>query len=172
MHPIYTIGHSTRPINDFIEILSHYGIDLLVDIRTMPRSRRVPDFNIETLPQSLKDIGISYLHMASLGGLRKAEKDSKNSGWRNVSFRGYADYMQTDAFKEGIEELLGYAKEHTLALMCAEAVPWRCHRSLVGDVLLVRGVEVIDIFDIKTAKQEALTPFAKVSGTAITYPPV
>jgi len=171
MEVIYTIGHSTRPVSEFVDILKYYGISLLVDIRTVPRSRHMPDYNLDTLPAILKKEGIGHKYMASLGGLRKPKADSVNGGWRNKSFRGYADYMQTDDFRAGVEELMQDAKEETVAIMCAEAVPWRCHRSLVGDALIVRGVKVMDIFDQKTLKPETITSFAKVEDKSITYPP-
>lgn len=167
---VYTIGHSTRDVAEFVDILKQYSIDLLVDVRTMPRSRRVPQFNSEELAKSLTGHGIDYLHLAELGGLRSTNKDSINTAWRNKSFRGYADYMQTDEFAAGIDKLINHAKSHTVAIMCAEAVPWRCHRSLVGDALLVRGVKVVDIFDKNKSKEETLTSFAKVDGLVITYP--
>jgi uncharacterized protein (DUF488 family) len=170
MNVVYTIGHSTRDLEEFVSILKTYKVEVLVDVRTMPRSRHVPQFNIDTLPEVLEKEGIEYLHMEKLGGLRKTLKDSSNTAWRNKSFRGYADYMQTDAFKSGVEDLLRLGKDKTLALMCAEAVPWRCHRSLIGDALIVRGVEVCDIFDSKKAVPEKLTDFADVQGLEITYP--
>lgn len=171
MNCVYTIGHSTRPVAEFLKILEHYKITLLVDIRTVPRSRHMPAYNLETLPTLLKQKGIKHAYMDSLGGLRKTNKDSLNKGWRNLSFRGYADYMQTKEFKDAITELIEIAQKDTVAIMCAEAVPWRCHRSLVGDALLVRGVDVLDIFNLKTVKREAVTSFAKVKGTNIIYPP-
>lgn len=143
---------------------------MLVDVRTVPRSRTNPQFNKEMLEKSLPKVGVSYTHNAKLGGLRHAKKDSINQGWHNASFRGYADYMQTDDFLQGLEELLAFTKKHTVVIMCAETLPWRCHRSMVGDALLVRGYEVLDIFDSKNTKPEKLTGFAKVDGTTITYP--
>ncbi len=169
---IYTIGHSTRELDEFIGILQSYGIDFLADVRTVPRSRRVPHFNTDTLPHELEKAGIGYAHLEKLGGLRKTTAASPNKAWRNASFRGYADYMQTPEFAEGIAELLALAQERTVAIMCAEAVPWRCHRSLVGDALLVRGITVIDIFDARKSQPEKITSFAEVSGTTITYPEV
>lgn len=168
---VYTIGHSTREIAEFIEILKRYDIRLLVDVRTVPRSRHTPQFNGDSLEGELKKHGIDYTHVAKLGGLRHAAKDSVNTGWRNTSFRGYADYMQTTGFKEGIGELLELANSTTAAIMCAEAVPWRCHRSLIGDALLVRNAEVVDIFDKNKTQKEQLTSFARVDGADITYPP-
>lgn len=171
MKKVYTVGHSTRPLPEFVELLQRYGIELLIDVRTIARSRHVPQYNIETLPASLAESGINHRYIENLGGLRRTSKNSPNTGWRNKSFRGYADYMQTDSFKAGVEELMQFASDSTVAIMCAEAVPWRCHRSLIGDALLVRGIEVIDIFDQKKAVPETLTSFAHVSALDITYPP-
>lgn len=168
---IYTIGHSTRPIEEFISLLEAYGIKQLVDIRTVPGSRHNPQYGQKALESSLAADGIAYVYMKELGGLRKTVHDSVNMGWRNASFRGYADYMQTPAFAAGIKTLITLAKRAPTAIMCAEAVPWRCHRSLVGDALLARGVEVLDIMSMTSAKEHALTPFADVHGTGITYPP-
>lgn len=167
---IYTIGHSTRELDDFIATLQHYGVLQLVDVRSVPRSRHTPQFNAETLGNALKEHGIDYQHLAELGGLRYSKKGSINMGWRNTSFRGYADYMQTDEFTHGLDTLLALARQKTTAIMCAEAVPWRCHRSMIGDALLIRGVEVIDIFDERKSEPEKVTAFAKVDGTTITYP--
>lgn len=167
---IYTIGHSTRPADEFTRILHTYGIELLADIRTVPRSRKNPQYDQEELKRLLRGARISYRHLAGLGGLRHAHKDSPNAGWRNASFRGYADYMQTPEFARAVEELIGMAEERTTAIMCAEAVPWRCHRSLVGDALLVRGVDVQDIFSETQARAHKMTPWAKVKGVEITYP--
>lgn len=167
---IYTIGHSTRELAELTEILKHYGINLLVDVRSVPRSRHTPQFNEDNLTKEMPKQGIDYRHLASLGGLRHTSKDSINLGWHNASFRGYADYMQTSDFASGISELLELASAKTVAIMCAEAVPWRCHRSLIGDALLVRNIEVLDIFDAKKTQVEKLTSFAKVGGTKITYP--
>jgi uncharacterized protein (DUF488 family) len=144
---------------------------LVVDVRTIPRSRHNPQFNENSLPDSLKKAGIGYVHMPGLGGLRHAKHNSANTGWRNASFRGYADYMQTPEFEKQIEELIQLAKGHRIALMCAEAVPWRCHRSLVADALSVRAIPVIDILSETSWRRHKLTPFARVDGTAITYPP-
>ena len=167
---IYTIGHSTRPVEEFIEILKAYRVNLLVDIRTIPRSRHNPQYEETALQEALENQKIGYLHLAALGGLRHARKDSINTGWKNLSFRGYADYMQTEEFSVAINELMALTKEKTVAIMCAEAVPWRCHRSLVGDALLVRGIEVVDILSETSAKPHKLTPWAKVDGTCVTYP--
>jgi uncharacterized protein (DUF488 family) len=171
MLTIYTIGHSTRPIDEFISLLNAYGIRQLVDIRTIPKSRHNPQFMQESLEKSLTAAGISYIYMKDLGGLRHSHKDSVNMGWRNRSFRSYADYMQTDAFKAAVEELITLTEKAPTAIMCAEAVPWRCHRSLVGDALLIRGVRVFDIMSATNAPEHKLTSFAHVDGTNITYPP-
>lgn len=171
MAPVYTIGHSTRPLEEFVQVLQHYGIDMLVDIRTVPRSRHNPQFEQQALSKTLPEHGIRYTHMRSLGGLRHARKDSINTGWKNASFRGYADYMQTEEFASAVSELIALAVQNTTAIMCAEAVPWRCHRSLVGDALEARGIEVIDIISGSSAKPHKMTPWAHVEGTRVTYPP-
>jgi uncharacterized protein (DUF488 family) len=169
---IYTIGHSTRELAEFTEILKTFKIGLLVDVRSVPRSRHTPQFNADNLAEALPQAGIGYIHVGSLGGLRHTVKDSVNLGWHNTSFRGYADYMQMADFAAGIDELLGLAKDKTVAIMCAEAVPWRCHRSLIGDALLIRGIEVIDIFDQHKTQPEKLTSFADVQEGRITYPEI
>ena len=150
--------------------MKHYGIEQLVDVRTVPKSRHVPQFNSESLASALGNHGIDYVHLKTLGGLRHAKKDSINVGWRNASFRGYADYMATDEFAQGIGRLIDLAKAKRTVIMCAEAVPWRCHRSLVGDALLVRGVQVEDIMSVTSSRPHKLTEFAKVDGQQITYP--
>lgn len=167
---IFTVGHSTHPIDQFIELLLSQGIEQLIDIRTIPKSRHNPQFNSEALAEALRAAGIRYVHIAELGGLRHARRDSINLGWRNASFRGYADYMQTPEFEAGLERATRLAEARPSALMCAEAVPWRCHRSLVSDALLVRGVRVAHITSHAQPKAHALTPFAHVCGTQITYP--
>jgi Protein of unknown function, DUF488 len=168
---ILTIGHSTHPIEEFIALLKNYGVEQLVDVRTVPKSRHVPQFNSDALQTSLHEQGIGYVHLKALGGLRHAKKDSTNTGWRNSSFRGYADYMATEEFAQGIDRLIELAKEKRTVIMCAEAVPWRCHRSLVGDALLVRGITVEDIKSTTSSREHKLTEFAKVEGHQITYPP-
>ena len=168
---IYTVGHSTHSLEEFLDLLRHYSILRLVDVRTIPRSRHNPQFNKETLSTVLRNRRIGYRHMKELGGLRRARPDSPNTGWQNASFRGYADYMQTGSFAAGVGKLIQLLKEKTTAIMCAEAVPWRCHRSLIGDALVVRGIEVRDIFSLTNVRPHALTPMARVRGTAITYPP-
>lgn len=167
---IYTIGHSTRELDEFIAILKQYDIQLLADVRSVPRSRHTPQFNRETLGDELGKHDIAYQHLSKLGGLRHTTKESINMGWRNTSFRGYADYMQTEQFTRGLNELLALAGDKTTAIMCAEAVPWRCHRSMIGDALLIRDIEVIDIFDEHKTQPEKVTAFAQVRDTAITYP--
>jgi uncharacterized protein (DUF488 family) len=164
------IGHSTRPIGEFIELLRSHGVEQLIDIRTIPKSRRNPHFNSEALAASLGAAGIRYVHLKELGGLRHARSDSINLGWRNASFRGYADYMQTPEFEAGLERAIRVTKEKRSALMCAEAVPWRCHRSLVADALVVRGIRVAHITSQAEPKEHTLTPFARVHGAQITYP--
>jgi uncharacterized protein (DUF488 family) len=167
---IFTIGHSTHAFDAFVAMLKAHDVTQLVDVRTVPKSRRVPQYNSESLAKTLPAHGIEYVHLKALGGLRRARKDSVNSGWRNASFRGYADYMATEEFQQGIDRLLQLAGAKRSAIMCAEAVPWRCHRGLIGDALLVRGLRVEDIMSAKLAREHALTPFAKVRGLEITYP--
>jgi uncharacterized protein (DUF488 family) len=168
---LYTIGHSTRPIDEFIGLLQQHAITTLVDIRTIPQSRRHPQFGQESLRASLESAGIEYIHMKGLGGLRKPAKDSANGAWRNAAFRGYADYMQTKEFAGSIDELVAVAARAPTAIMCAEAVPWRCHRSLAADALLARDLGVVDILSSTVARPHALTWFARVAGTSVTYPP-
>ena len=169
---IATVGHSTHPIEEFIGILQAHGIHQLVDVRTMPRSRRVPQFNKENLADSLQAAGMLYHHLPGLGGLRHAKRDSTNKGWRNASFRGYADYMQTPEFRENVEKLVELAAHSPTAIMCAEAVPWRCHRSLIADALLARGIVTTEILSAKQSRPHTLTPFAQVSGMEVTYPAI
>ena len=167
---VLTIGHSTHTLEEFIRLLHAHGATRVVDVRTVPRSRHNPQFNKDSLPGSLKKAGLGYVHMPGLGGLRHAKRDSLNVGWRNASFRGYADYMQTPEFEQSLEELIRLANRRRIALMCAEAVPWRCHRSLIADALLVRGIRTEDIMSPTRLQVHALTPFARVRGTTITYP--
>jgi uncharacterized protein (DUF488 family) len=168
---IFTVGHSTLPIERFIALLHIYGIKCLADIRTVPRSRHNPQFNGDALDPALKREHIEYVPLSALGGLRHARKDSLNMGWRNDSFRGYADYMQTKAFEEGLKTLIEMSRGERTAIMCAEAVPWRCHRSLVADALSVRGIPVVEILSESSYRDHKLTLFAHVEGTTITYPP-
>jgi uncharacterized protein (DUF488 family) len=167
---VLTIGHSTHPLEAFIRLLQAHGVTRVVDVRTVPRSRHNPQFNKASLPGSLKKAGLGYVHLPGLGGLRHAKHDSPNAGWRNASFRGYADYMQTPEFAQSLEEVVRLATEDQIVLMCAEAVPWRCHRSLIADALLVRGIRTEDIMSATRRQVHTLTPFATVRGTAITYP--
>ncbi len=168
---VLTVGHSTRPLVEFIDLLKAHAVTRLVDVRTVPRSRHNPQFNRDTFPGALERAGIGYTHVAGLGGLRRADPESPNKGWRNASFRGYADYMQTAEFARSLDDLVDLAKGERIALMCAEAVPWRCHRSLIADALVVRGIRVEEIVGSTGCRVHALTPFARVDGTAITYPP-
>jgi len=168
---IFTVGHSTLPIERFVGLLHAYGIETLTDIRTVPRSRHNPQFNGDALADALKPENIEYVLLPALGGLRHARKDSPNTGWRNTSFRGYADYMQTEAFEEGLATLIHMSRQKRVAIMCAEAVPWRCHRSLVADALSVRGIPAVEILSESSYRMHKLTPFAQVEGTQITYPP-
>ena len=167
---ICTIGHSTHPLDEFVNLLKKNEVTHLLDVRTVPRSRHNPQFNKETLPDSLGAAGVKYTHLPGLGGLRHARKDSINEGWRNASFRGYADYMQTQEFVENVNRVIELAAHDHCALMCAEAVPWRCHRSLIADALVVRGVRVEDIIDNHGRKPHSLTPWAQTDGLKIFYP--
>ena len=167
---VLTIGHSTRTVEEFIGLLKAHAVSGVIDVRTVPRSRHNPWFNKASLPRVLHKAGLGYMHLPGLGGLRHAERDSLNVGWRNASFRGYADYMQTPDFEQSLEELIRLAKRDRIVLMCAEAVPWRCHRSLIADALLVRGIRTEDIMSPNRRQVHTLTPFAKVRGTTITYP--
>ncbi len=167
---VYAIGHSTRAIDDFIEILQAHSISILVDIRTIPKSRHNPQFNEDELKRSIEGKGITYMHLRELGGLRKAKKDSINTGWKNASFRGFADYMQTREFVSAIRKLMQVAKQSHVAIMCAEGNPFRCHRSLVADALTVRKMRVLHISSRTSVREHTLTKFAKVNGTRIIYP--
>ena len=162
MPKLYTIGHSTHTIEEFISILHAHKIDHLVDIRTVPKSRHVPWFNEQELSETLKQQGIQYTHLERLGGLRHTHKDSINLGWHNASFRGFADYMQTPEFFEGRKQLNGLMRGHRVAIMCAEAVPWRCHRSLIADAEVVRHIKVMHIMGLSSVHPHKLTPFAVV----------
>lgn len=168
---VFTVGHSTLPIERFVDLLRVYGIEQLGDIRTVPRSRHNPQFNAAALAVSLGAAGVAYLPMPALGGLRHPHRDSVNGGWRNKSFRGYADYMQTAEFREAVDALIRAGSRRRTAIMCAESVPWRCHRSLVADALDVRGIAAVEILSETSWRMHKLTAFAKVDGTSITYPP-
>jgi uncharacterized protein (DUF488 family) len=167
---IFTVGHSTRSIDGFVELLRAHGVRGIVDIRTIPRSRHNPQFNADLLEHSLEQKGMSYKHIKELGGLRHARKDSPNLGWRNASFRGFADYMATPEFSEGLESLIEIAIARETSLMCAEAVPWRCHRSLIGDALTKKGWIVRDIMSRTVATRHLLTPFLKTKNGQLIYP--
>ena len=167
---VLSIGHSTRPLEQFIQLLQAHGVEVLADVRTVPRSRHNPQFNRETLPAALGGAHIEYRHMPGLGGLRHARKDSINRGWENLSFRGFADYMQTEAFEASLDELLSLSRTRRVALMCAESVPWRCHRSLIADALVARGMPVRHIIGAGRAHPHRLTTFATVEGARVTYP--
>jgi uncharacterized protein (DUF488 family) len=168
---VFTVGHSTMPIERFIALLQTYGVKRLVDIRSAPRSRHNPQFNDTSLAGSLTARQIEWVHIQALGGLRRAHKDSPNTGWRNESFRGYADYMQSEEFRDALETLIRMSRQERAAIMCAEAVPWRCHRSLVADALTVRGIPAVEILSESSYRMHKLAPFARVEGTRITYPP-
>jgi uncharacterized protein (DUF488 family) len=168
---IFTIGHSTRTFDELVEILRAHGVRAVADVRLIPKSRRYPHFSNEFLAAHLPGADIAYLPFKHLGGRRRPAKDSPNTGWRNESFRGYADFLQTPAFETALDELMTAARERPTTTMCAEAVPWRCHRSLISDALLVRGWEVLDLYDAKKATPHKLTKFAKVTGRRILYPP-
>jgi uncharacterized protein (DUF488 family) len=167
---ILTVGHSTHPIQSFLEILSAHGVEQLADVRTIPKSRHNPQFSSEALAHELKRHGISYIHMPGLGGLRQPRKDSINSGWKNASFRGYADYMQTPQFDESLRELIARAGQCRTAIMCAEAVPWRCPRSLIADALAARGIAVEHVMSKSSRKPHTFTPFARIEAEVVTYP--
>jgi uncharacterized protein (DUF488 family) len=167
---VFTIGHSTRTWKDFLEILRAHRVKRIIDIRSIPRSRHNPQFNRETLSTKLRAARIGYVHLRKLGGLRHARRDSANVGWRNAPFRGFADYMQTSEFDAGLHRLMKLAKQKRSAIMCAEAVPWRCHRSLIADALTVRRFRVKDILSVKRSQIHSIIPFARVQGHCITYP--
>jgi uncharacterized protein (DUF488 family) len=166
---IFTIGHSTRPLDEFIALLAAHRVGQLVDIRSIPRSRRHPHFSSDSLSASLRDAAIVYRHSPALGGMRKPRRDSRNGAWRVEGFRGYADYMETEAFRTAVSELVTFADAAPTATMCAEAVWWRCHRQLVADALVARGIEVRHITSASTATPHALTDFAQVTDGVVTY---
>ncbi len=168
---VMTIGHSNRPLEIFIRLLQAHGVERLIDVRTIPHSKHNPQFNREKLPKDLRAAKIQYRHTPELGGLRHARRDSPNGGWNSPSFRGFADYMQTREFESGVKLLMKFAREKQIAVMCAEAVPWRCHRSLIADALTARGIMVEHIITKTFRRTHPLTPFARVTGKQITYPP-
>jgi uncharacterized protein (DUF488 family) len=167
---VLTVGHSTRTAEEFIHLLKAHGVERLVDVRTVARSRHNPQFNRDQLSPALHTSRIHYRYMPGLGGFRHARKDSINTGWHNLSFRGYADYMQTPEFRTALDELIELAKQERTAVMCAEAVPWRCHRSLIADALLARGIEVREISGASRTRLHTMTPWAQVNGTRVSYP--
>jgi uncharacterized protein (DUF488 family) len=167
---IWTVGHSTRPLDALIALLKAHGIQHVVDVRAFPYSRRNPQFHITAFTTSLQQTGLSYHHLPLLGGRRKSRPDSFNRGWRNLSFRGYADYMQTEPFQRGLSELMALAADGPTAIMCAEAVPWRCHRSLIADALVSREWSVRHIMSPTKADLHRLTPFAVLEHGALMYP--
>lgn len=167
---MFTIGHSTHSLDEFVELLRSHGVDHLVDIRTVPRSRTNPQYNLDALPDGLAGHGIGHEYIKRLGGLRKVRPDSVNTAWRNKSFQGYADHMGSQEFAEGIAELEALVRDHTVAIMCAEAVWWRCHRSMVAEAMLVRGHDVQHIMPDGRLTPATLRDFAVVDGTSITYP--
>ena len=167
---IFTIGHSNRPIEEFLGLLAAHQVGLLADVRKMPGSRANPQFGGAALEKSLRSANVAYVHQPGLGGLRRGTKDSPNGGWRNASFRAFADYMLTPEFNAALAELLQHAAEKKTAIMCSEAVPWRCHRSLIADALVVRGIPVEHIMTKTRTDQHQLHDFARVTGTRITYP--
>lgn len=171
MSVVHTVGHSTRTVEELVTTLREHGVRRLVDVRTVPKSRRNPQFHRDALAPSLRAHGITYRWVRALGGLRRARPDSVNGAWRNASFRGYADHMQTNEFQDAVDDLVARSHHDDLVIMCAEAVPWRCHRSLIGDALVVRGVEVRDIVSTAPARPHTLTSFARVDGTRVWYPP-
>lgn len=168
---VFTIGHSTRSLEAFIGLLRINAVQQVVDIRTIPRSRHNPQFNKEVLPANLAASDIRYTHMPGLGGLRHVRADSPNKGWHNASFQGFADYMQTREFDENLGRLMELIPVQMVALMCAEAMPWRCHRSLIADALAVRQITVGHIIDPRNVRMHTITSWARVSGTSVTYPP-
>ncbi len=167
---VLTIGHSTRTLEAFLHLLQAHAVKRVVDVRTVPRSRHNAQFNRETLPDALQAAGIGYTHMGGLGGLRHPRSDSPNTAWRNASFRGFADYMQTPEFRARLKAVMTFARKQRIALMCAEAVPWRCHRALIADVLVARGVSVRHIMTPTRAEPHTVTPWARVEGESVTYP--
>jgi uncharacterized protein (DUF488 family) len=167
---VFTIGHSTRTLDELVAMLQSFDITVLADIRTIPRSRHNPQFNADALATALPALGLRYVHFKGLGGLRKPLTDSPNQGWRNTSFRGYADYMATDDFELALAQLHELAGAGRVVIMCAEAVQWRCHRSLVADALVARGAHVEHISALSRSRPHRMTPFAKVRGERVTYP--
>jgi uncharacterized protein (DUF488 family) len=167
---IYTIGHSTRAFDELVDLLRANGVAQLADVRSMPRSRRHPHFSIERLSVALPPAGITYRHVPGLGGMRKPRPDSINTAWRHPGFRGYADYLTAPAFAAGLAELMSWGRDQPTAVMCAEAVWWRCHRQLIADALIARGVEVRHIMTKAAPQAHELTEFARIEKGQVTYP--
>lgn len=167
---VFTIGHSTRTIEAFLRLLTAHGVQRLIDVRTIPKSRHNPQFHRDRLMPALRRAGIRYRHLPGLGGLRRPRPDSLNAGWRNSNFRGYADYMQTPAFARALDRCLEFAAAERVVLMCAEAVPWRCHRSLIADALIARGIEAREITSGIRTRPHTVTPFARIEGGRVIYP--
>jgi len=170
MMTVLTIGHSTRAIAEFMRLLEAHGVERVLDVRRIPRSAHNPQFSRERLARALRRAGIHYRHMPGLGGRRHPRRDSINTGWRNASFRGYADYMQTETFSRSLDRCISFARREQVALMCAEAVPWRCHRSLIADALAARGIAVHEIVSGVRTRAHAVTPWALIKGTRVIYP--
>jgi uncharacterized protein (DUF488 family) len=167
---IYTVGHSTRTVEDFITLMKAYAIETVIDVRKVAKSRHNPQYSEDALSKSLAEHNISYMRLEGLGGRRHTTKESMNKAWENLSFRGYADYLQTPEFADSINQLIKVAAEKQSVIMCAETLPWRCHRSLIGDALVIRNIAVEDIISEKSCKPHKLTSFAQVNGNTITYP--
>lgn len=167
---LLTIGHSTHTLKAFTDLLQKYAVEQIIDVRTIPRSRHNPQFNFNTLPQDLRAKSIDYVHMPVLGGLRRPNPDSVNTGWRNAGFRGFADYLQTQKFEKNLATLISLAEQRQVCLMCAEAMPWRCHRFLIADALCIRGIQVKHILSLLVSTPHSITPWADVKGTSLTYP--
>jgi uncharacterized protein (DUF488 family) len=167
---VLTIGHSTRTFDEFTDLLQIYGVTLIIDVRTVPHSRHNPQFNKESLPEHLKSLGIKYIHLPEIGGLRRPKPDSVNQSLENAGFRGYADFMQTKEFADGLFKVVALAREKCVALMCAEALPYKCHRILLSDALVARGIKVLHILSKDSAVTHLLSELAHVEGTKVTYP--
>jgi uncharacterized protein (DUF488 family) len=167
---LLTIGHSSRPFDEFLRMLKAHSVALVADVRTVPKSRHNPQYGQDIMSVRLSESGVDYVHLKELGGLRRPRPESINTGWRNDSFRGYADYMQTEDFSNGLERLIALGRSRRVAIMCAESVPWRCYRSLIADALLARGVAVEHIMSVTRTQTHRLTPFACVEGVRVTYP--
>ena len=171
MRTVLTVGHSTRTIEQFLELMRSSGVDRVADVRRFVRSRRNPQFNADVLAAALQESDIGYTHLPGLGGRRRPQEDSPNTGWRNLSFRGYADHLTTAEFREDFERLVGLCEREVVCLMCAEVVPWRCHRRIISDKLLLRGFAVEHVIGEGSRREHTLTPWAEVvDGTELIYP--